>query len=91
MRAYWYVTGSAYDRQVPIASPMHFKKISFMAAIDTLLRIILRPGDHAILGNDAYGGMYRLLNNDYGQWGIELDTQHEQKYKRKPYHSFFHT
>ncbi len=46
---------------------------SGMAAIDTLLRIILRPGDHAILGNDAYGGMYRLLNNDYGQWGIELD------------------
>lgn len=45
---------------------------SGMAAVDTLLRIILRPGDHVILGNDAYGGMYRLLHHDYGQWGIEL-------------------
>ena len=45
---------------------------SGMAAVDTLLRIILRPGAHVILGNDAYGGMYRLLHNDYGDWGIEL-------------------
>ncbi len=45
---------------------------SGMAAVDTLLRILLRPGDHVILGNDAYGGMYRLLHNDYGAWGVEL-------------------
>ncbi len=45
---------------------------SGMAAVDTLLRILLRPGSHVILGNDAYGGMYRLLHHDYGQWGIEL-------------------
>ncbi|MCQ9332287.1 cystathionine gamma-synthase [Corynebacterium phoceense] len=45
---------------------------SGMAAVDTLLRIILRPGAHVILGNDAYGGMYRLLHNDYGAWGVEL-------------------
>ncbi|TQE43537.1 cystathionine gamma-synthase [Corynebacterium phoceense] len=45
---------------------------SGMAAVDTLLRIILRPGAHVILGNDAYGGMYRLLHNDYGDWGVEL-------------------
>lgn len=45
---------------------------SGMAAVDTLIRIIVRPGDHVILGNDAYGGMYRLLHHDYGQWGIEL-------------------
>ena len=43
-----------------------------MAAVDTLIRILVRPGDHVILGNDAYGGMYRLLHHDYGQWGIEL-------------------
>ena len=43
-----------------------------MAAVDTLIRIIVRPGDHVILGNDAYGGMYRLLHHDYGEWGIEL-------------------
>lgn len=45
---------------------------SGMAAVDTLLCIILRPGAHVILGNDAYGGMYRLLHNDYGDWGVEL-------------------
>ncbi|QPK78794.1 cystathionine gamma-synthase [Corynebacterium lizhenjunii] len=45
---------------------------SGMAAVDTLLRILLRPGDHVILGNDAYGGMYRLLHHDYGAWGVEL-------------------
>lgn len=45
---------------------------SGMAAADTLLRIMLRPGDHVILGNDAYGGTYRLIANDLGQWGVEL-------------------
>ena len=41
---------------------------SGMAATDALIRILVRPGDHVILGNDAYGGTYRLLNNDYGEW-----------------------
>lgn len=45
---------------------------SGMAATDALIRILVRPGDHVILGNDAYGGTYRLLNNDYGEWGVEL-------------------
>ena len=45
---------------------------SGMAATDALIRILVRPGDHVILGNDAYGGTYRLLHHDYGQWGVEL-------------------
>ena len=45
---------------------------SGMAAIDTLLRILVRPGDHVILGDDCYGGTYRLLHDDFGEWGIEL-------------------
>ncbi|MGX1738710.1 cystathionine gamma-synthase [Corynebacterium flavescens] len=45
---------------------------SGMAAVDALIRILVRPGDHVILGNDAYGGIYRLLQHDYGEWGIEL-------------------
>lgn len=45
---------------------------SGMAAADALFRIVLRPGDHIILGNDAYGGTYRLIANDLGQWGVEL-------------------
>ena len=45
---------------------------SGMAAVDSLIRILVRPGDHVILGNDAYGGLYRLLHHDYGEWGVEL-------------------
>ncbi|MEX3517080.1 cystathionine gamma-synthase [Corynebacterium camporealensis] len=54
---------------------------SGMAAVDTVLRILLRPGAHIILGSDAYGGMFRLINNDYGDWGVELtivDTSNPQ-------------
>ena len=47
---------------------------SGMAAIDTLIRILARPGDHVILGNDAYGGTYRLLHHDFGEWGIQLSV-----------------
>lgn len=42
-----------------------------MAAADTVVRILVRPGDHVILGNDSYGGSYRLLN-DFTEWGVEM-------------------
>ncbi|NLA55710.1 MAG: cystathionine gamma-synthase, partial [Corynebacterium humireducens] len=35
---------------------------SGMAATDVILRILLRPGDHLILGHDAYGGTWRLID-----------------------------
>src|SRR3954471_3211828 len=35
---------------------------SGLAAEDTLLRAVLGPGDHVVLGNDVYGGTYRLLD-----------------------------
>jgi cystathionine gamma-synthase len=47
-----------------------FSFASGLAAEDTLLRAILRPGDHVVLGNDAYGGTYRLINGVFGQWGV---------------------
>ena len=37
-----------------------------MAAEDSLLRF-LQPGDKIILGNDAYGGSFRLIDKIYGQ------------------------
>jgi cystathionine gamma-synthase len=43
---------------------------SGLAAEDALLRGILKPGDHIILGNDAYGGTYRLINKIFGAWGV---------------------
>jgi cystathionine gamma-synthase len=43
---------------------------SGLAAEDALLRGILKPGDHIVLGNDAYGGTYRLINRIFGAWGV---------------------
>lgn len=47
---------------------------SGLAAEDALLRSILRPGDHVVIGNDAYGGTYRLLTRVFAPWGIETTT-----------------
>ncbi len=46
---------------------------SGMAAEDALLRT-LSPGDHVVLGNDAYGGTYRLLTRIFGLWGIATSS-----------------
>lgn len=47
---------------------------SGLAAEDALLRGILKPGDHILLGNDVYGGTYRLLTKVLAPWGIETTT-----------------
>lgn len=47
---------------------------SGLAAEDALLRGILRPGDHVVIGNDVYGGTYRLLTRIFGEWGVETTT-----------------
>ena len=44
---------------------------SGMAATDVALRTLCRPGDHVVLGNDAYGGTFRLLDKVLTQWGVE--------------------
>ncbi len=47
-----------------------FSYSSGLAAEDALIRGLLAPGDHIVLGNDAYGGTYRLINKVLGKWGI---------------------
>ncbi len=42
---------------------------SGLAAEDALLRQ-LEPGDHVVLGNDAYGGTFRLISKVFGRAGI---------------------
>jgi len=42
---------------------------SGMAAEDTIMRM-LQPGDNVLLGNDAYGGTFRLLDKIYGKIGV---------------------
>lgn len=43
---------------------------SGMAAEDTILRS-MRPGDHVIMGDDAYGGTYRLITRVIAESGVE--------------------
>jgi cystathionine gamma-synthase len=43
---------------------------SGLAAEDALLRAALRPGDEVLLGNDVYGGTYRLIARVLGDWGV---------------------
>jgi cystathionine gamma-synthase len=45
---------------------------SGLAAEDTLLRAVCRPGDHVILPGDAYGGTYRLVARVLTNWGLEF-------------------
>ncbi|HEV8056142.1 MAG TPA: aminotransferase class I/II-fold pyridoxal phosphate-dependent enzyme, partial [Nocardioidaceae bacterium] len=44
---------------------------SGMAAEDTLVRAVCRPGDHVVIPNDAYGGTYRLFATVLKSWGLE--------------------
>ncbi|RAY14349.1 cystathionine gamma-synthase [Actinomadura craniellae] len=46
---------------------------SGLAAEDTLLRAVCRPGDHVIVPNDAYGGTYRLFAKVLQPWGLAFD------------------
>ena len=43
---------------------------SGMAATDCTLRAVLRPGDHVVIPDDAYGGTFRLIDKVFTQWGV---------------------
>ncbi|GFG70523.1 cystathionine gamma-synthase [Mycolicibacter senuensis] len=43
---------------------------SGMAATDCALRAMLRPGDHLIIPDDAYGGTFRLIDKVFTDWGV---------------------
>ncbi|MBF6233163.1 cystathionine gamma-synthase [Nocardia farcinica] len=49
---------------------------SGMAATDCVLRATLRPGDHIVIPDDAYGGTFRLIDKVFSQWGIEHTPAH---------------
>ena len=69
-------TRTAFDEQLAAveggAYAMSFA--SGLAAIDVLLRSTLRPGDNVLIGNDVYGGTYRLHAKVFVPWGIGLDV-----------------
>jgi cystathionine gamma-synthase len=44
---------------------------SGMAACDCALRAVLRPGDHVVIPDDAYGGTFRLIDKVFTGWGVQ--------------------
>jgi cystathionine beta-lyase/cystathionine gamma-synthase len=44
---------------------------SGLAAIDTVLRL-LNPGDHVVVGNDVYGGTFRLFERVLSRYGLRF-------------------
>jgi cystathionine gamma-synthase len=44
---------------------------SGMSATDAVLRATLRPGDHLVIPDDAYGGTFRLVDKVLAGWGVE--------------------
>jgi len=44
---------------------------SGLAAEDTLLRTVCRPGDHVVIPDDAYGGTFRLFARVAQRWGLD--------------------
>src|SRR5690242_16894441 len=43
---------------------------SGLAAEDCVVRGLLKPGDHVLIPNDAYGGTYRLFAQVHQRWGV---------------------
>ena len=56
----------------PAAPAVGLAFASGLAASDTLLRTLLRPGEHVVLGDDVYGGTYRLLSTSYRDWDVAV-------------------
>ncbi|MFN8195932.1 MAG: cystathionine gamma-synthase [Nocardioidaceae bacterium] len=50
-----------------------FAFASGLAAEDTLVRTVCRPGDHVVLPDDAYGGTFRLFDKVERSWGLVHD------------------
>lgn len=44
---------------------------SGMAATDCALRAMLRPGDHVVIPDDAYGGTFRLIDKVFIRWDVQ--------------------
>jgi len=51
---------------------------SGLAAEDTLLRTICKPGDHVVIPGDAYGGTYRLFARVLERWGLDYTPVAQQ-------------
>jgi cystathionine gamma-synthase len=48
-----------------------FAFASGLAAEDTVVRSVCRPGDHVVIPDDAYGGTFRLFDKVEKVWGLD--------------------
>ncbi|MBK9768964.1 MAG: PLP-dependent transferase [Chloracidobacterium sp.] len=67
-------TRSALERNISALenAKFGFAFASGMSAIDTTLKLV-KAGDHVILGDNTYGGTFRLFNRILKDYGIEFD------------------
>jgi cystathionine gamma-synthase len=79
-RAYDYARGGNPTRealqQVLASLEGGARALAFSSGLGatTTLLLTLRPGDHIVLGDDVYGGTYRLLARVLHDWGLDFDT-----------------
>lgn len=66
-------TRAALERTLAAVEEAEFGRAfsSGMAATDCALRALLRPGDHVVIPNDAYGGTFRLIDKVFTHWGVK--------------------
>ncbi len=56
-----------------------------MAAADAIVRAVLKAGDHVVVGDDVYGGIYRLFEKNYTKFGLSftyVDTTNPSNVKK---------
>jgi cystathionine gamma-synthase len=66
-------TRAALERALAAVEDGRFGRAfgSGMAASDCALRALLRPGDHVVIPDDAYGGTFRLIDKVFTGWGVQ--------------------
>ena len=60
-----------------------FAFASGLAAEDTLVRALCRPGDHVVIPDDAYGGTFRLFDKVEQVWGLDAQPGRGLRRRRR--------
>jgi cystathionine gamma-synthase len=58
----------------PIPGVTGLSFASGLAATDVVLRTLLKPGDHLVMPDDAYGGTFRLVDKVVQAWGVDYSV-----------------
>lgn len=58
----------------PLTNATALSFASGLAATDVVLRTLLKPGDHMVMPDDAYGGTFRLVDKVVQAWGVDYSV-----------------